>query len=131
MGPDSVSTLVVWQDGMAIVKEIYKSTGSWPRAEIYGLTAQVRAAAVSVPANIAEGVGRGTPREAARYARVALGSLYELDTLLQIADEVGLPNPDLAALRQRISVLERRLSNFIAYKSRRGSHNQQPTSHNP
>jgi four helix bundle protein len=131
MGPKSVSTLVIWQEGMAIVRDIYQVSGVWPRREIYGLTAQVRAAAVSVPANIAEGVGRGTSRETAHFARVALGSLYELDTLLQIAHELGFPTPDQVDLRRRISILARRISSFIAYKKTRGPHRPQPTSHNP
>lgn len=131
MGPESVSTLVIWQEGMAIVKEVYQVSGPWPKSEVYGLTAQVRAAAVSVPANIAEGVGRGTSREAAHFARVALGSLYELDTLLQIAHELGFSTPDHVELRQRVSVLARRISSFITYKNTRRAHSPQPTSHNP
>lgn len=105
MGPNSVTRLEIWQEGMAVVKDIYRTTGSWPKAEFYGLTAQVRRAAVSIPANIAEGVGRGTAREAGHFARIALGSLYELDTLLQIAADLGMGAPETSDLRQRLSTL--------------------------
>ena len=118
-GPESVRNLRIWQDGMALVREAYTLTGEWPKAEIFGLTSQVRRAAVSVPANLAEGRGRGTPAEMARFAQVALGSLYELDTLLQIACENGLAEREqVHPLRQRLSTLSRQISSFIVAKRR-------------
>jgi len=87
-----------------VVKAVYQFTQDWPKAELYGLTSQVRRAAVSIPANLAEGVGRDTPAEAARFAHVALGSLYELDTELCIAAELGYLNQEAAStLRDRLS----------------------------
>src|SRR6266567_7086505 len=85
MGPETVTTLRIWQEGMAVVRECYTLTASWPKGELFGLTAQVRRAAISIPANLAEGKGRGTSAEVARFSQIALGSVYELDTLLQIA----------------------------------------------
>jgi four helix bundle protein len=114
MGPDTVRSLRVWQEGISVVKDIYALTDDWPKREIFGLTSQVRRAAVSIPANIAEGKGRGSNAEIARFARIALGSAYELDTLLEIASELGFPGhlriPDL---RQRLTSLVRQLSTFI------------------
>ena len=88
-GPTSVKNLEIWRDGIALVKELYRLTSAWPRDEIYGLTSQVRRSAVSIPANLAEGVGRGTPGEVSRFSSIALGSAYELETLLVIAGELN------------------------------------------
>ena len=75
-------------------------------------------AAVSIPANLAEGVGRGTRTEAARFAHVALGSLYELDTELCIAAELGYLSQEAACtIRDRLSTLSRRLSSYTTDKS--------------
>ena len=117
MGPDSVKRLEIWQEAVTVVKEVYHLTREWPKAEIYGLTAQVRRAAVSVPANLAEGVGRGTPAEAARFALIALGSLYELDTLLCVAAELGYSS--LPELQECITLLSRRISSYVSYKEGR------------
>ena len=89
MGPSSVNNLRIWHEGMALVRDSYGLTASWPKSELFGLTAQVRRTAVSIPCNLAEGRGRGTNAEMARFAQIALGSVYELDTLLQIAGELG------------------------------------------
>jgi four helix bundle protein len=97
MGPDTVKSLRVWQEGISVVKEIYALTDDWPKHEIFGLTSQIRRAAVSIPANIAEGKGRGSNAELVRFSRIALGSAYEMDTLLEIATELGFP----AACRSR------------------------------
>jgi 23S rRNA-intervening sequence protein len=59
--PESVEKLEIWQDAVEIVRIVYELTKSWPREEMYGLTSQIRRAAVSIPANIAEGVGRAGP----------------------------------------------------------------------
>jgi four helix bundle protein len=69
MGLKSVEDLDVWRESLALVKTIYEATRTWPREEVFGLTAQARTAAVSIPANLAEGRGRGTPREMCRYVR--------------------------------------------------------------
>ncbi len=118
--PDSVENLEIWKRGVALVEEIYEATKAWPREETFGLTSQVRRAAVSVPANLAEGVGRGTTREVARFAQIALGSLYELDTLCIVAKQLGyINNGDVARLRELASGLCRQVSSFIAYQRKR------------
>ena len=114
MGPDSVRTLRVWQEGMTLVKESYALTAAWPKSELFGLTGQIRRAAVSIPSNLAEGKGRGSAAELVRFARIALGSAYELDTLLQIAAELDFGRePQLLVVRERLSSLVRQLSAFI------------------
>ncbi|HXJ94004.1 MAG TPA: four helix bundle protein [Terriglobia bacterium] len=82
---DSYRQLEVWQKAVALVTEIYQITRSFPREELYGLTSQVRRAAVSIPANIAEGWGRNMTRDYVQFLRVARGSLLELETHLVVA----------------------------------------------
>jgi four helix bundle protein len=117
MGPQSVSNLKIWHEGMALAKSSYALTSDWPKSELFGLTGQIRRAAVSVPANLAEGRGRGSRAEMARYGRIALGSLYELDTLLQLGLELGFGKQEsITEIRERVSVLSRQISAFIQTK---------------
>lgn len=83
----SYKDLVVWQKGMELVSRIYLITKGFPAAEQFGLTSQIQRAAVSIPANIAEGYGRNTKNEYANFLRIARGSLTELETLLLIAKQ--------------------------------------------
>ena len=82
--------LRVWQKGVEIVKEVYAATQHFPKDELYGLTTQMRRAAVSVPVNIAEGFKRSHGREYRQFLHIALGSAAELETQLLIAKELGL-----------------------------------------
>jgi len=87
---------------------------------MYGLTAQVRRAAVSIPANLAEGVGRGGSGEMARFAQIALGSLYELDTLLHLAVELKYASQEqVMHVRDRLTMMAKRTSSFIRYQEDR------------
>jgi four helix bundle protein len=81
--------LMAWQEAMDIARTIYALTGGFPRDERFGLTAQLRRAAVSVPSNIAEGCARGSSREMLRFLHIARGSLSELDTQLRLASDFG------------------------------------------
>ena len=102
---------------MSLVKDLYRLTTDWPKEETYGLTDQVRRAAVSVPANLAEGVVRGSSKEIARFAKISRGSLYELDTLLELAAELGyIESEDLESLKEKITSLSKRTSSFIKYQ---------------
>ncbi len=125
VGPDSVRKLDIWRDGMQLARETYDLTAGWPTREIHGLTAQARRAAVSIPSNIAEGVGRGTAAEAAHFAQISLGSLYELDTLLELAMTLRIGPPEkLAGVRETLALLARRISAFIRYKRSRAAHSR-------
>jgi four helix bundle protein len=120
MGPGSVRTLEIWQDGIGLVKVLYHLTSAWPKEEMYGLTSQVRRAAVSIPSNIAEGVGRATAAEIVRFSQIALGSAYELDTLLTIALGLGFsPETDIQATQARLSSLCKRISGFIRHQEQK------------
>ena len=117
MGPDTVQTLRIWQEGLAVVQESYALTSCWPKTEMFGLTAQVRRAAVSIPANLAEGKGRGTAAEIARFSQIALGSLYELDTLLQIAADLHFSDTgEIAHIRDRLTNLAPQISAYVKAK---------------
>ena len=79
--------LVVWQRAMQLAKSAHALSRQFPREELYALTSQLRRAAVSIPANIAEGYGRGTRPDYANFLSIANGSLMELETLLLLAVE--------------------------------------------
>jgi four helix bundle protein len=83
--PRSHRDLKVWQISLDVTEVLYRLTSDWPKHEQYGLVSQVRRAAVSVPANIAEGAGRRTPGEFMHFVGIARGSLSELETLLILA----------------------------------------------
>ncbi len=84
MGAKSYKDLRVWQKSMDLVVELYRATDTLPSTEGYGLTAQIRRAAVSIPSNIAEGNAKGTRKEYRRYILNAFGSGAELETQLEI-----------------------------------------------
>jgi four helix bundle protein len=79
-----------WQLGHRLALDVYTATDAWPKTERYELTSQVRRAALSVPANIAEGSGRYGAQELRRFLNIALGSLAELSYLLYFAHDRGL-----------------------------------------
>jgi four helix bundle protein len=91
---DSYRDLVVWQQAMDLAVAVYETTRTWPRDELYGLTSQVRRAATSVPANIAEGYGRENVGSYQQFLRIAQGSLKELETHLLIAQRIGISSRD-------------------------------------
>ena len=81
----SYKELIVWQRSIQLVTAIYELTESFPRDELYGLTSQIRRAAVAVPSNIAEGRSRGTRKDFLQFLRIAYGSGAELETQIEIA----------------------------------------------
>jgi four helix bundle protein len=81
--------LNVWQLGMDIAQQVYQVTQNYPREEIYGLTSQLRRAAASVPANVAEGNARTSTREYLHHLSIAVGSLAEVETFLELAVRLG------------------------------------------
>ena len=107
--------LVVWQEAMDLVVEAYRLAAQLPDRERFGLTSQLQRAAVSVPANIAEGHGRSGTREYLHHLSVARGSLLEAETHLQIAVRLGyLRAEEVDAILERTGLLDRRLRTLIA-----------------
>jgi four helix bundle protein len=106
--------LIAWQKAIALVTHIYSVTSKFPRDEIYGLTSQRRAAAVSIPSNIAEGQGRATKGEFIQFLCHARGSLYELETQIVIGRNLAyLTSEQTEALSSSISELGRILNGLI------------------
>ena len=85
----SYRQLEIWQKSVKLVTEIYQASSSFPRTELFGLTSQMRRAAVSIPANIAEGWGRQLTKEFMQYMRISRGSLLELETHLIISNNLN------------------------------------------
>lgn len=102
----------------ALIRETYRITGRLPDEEKYGLTAQMRRAAISIGANIAEGAGRGSDNELRRFVRIAIGSAYELefhcgtavDLLLLQAADIETLTAQVSEVIRMLSALARRLS---------------------
>ena len=107
--------LLVWQKSMALVTEVYASMKSLPQDEVYGLSSQIKRSVVSVSSNIAEGYGRGSKNDYTRYLRIARGSLYELQTQLEICTNLNFLDVSLVAgMIEKSREIERMLSNLIA-----------------
>ena len=86
--------LQVWNKAHSLTLELYRVSRGFPREEIYGITSQLRRAAVSIGANLAEGCGRRTSRELARFVRIAMGSASALDYHLLLSLDLGFMNGD-------------------------------------
>ena len=97
--------LKVWQKGIDLVVEIYTKIEKFPKEELFGLTSQIKRSAVSIPSNIAEGAGRGTDKDFNRFLDVSLGSSFELETLLIIANRLQFLNDtDFSSLSEQLDV---------------------------
>jgi four helix bundle protein len=107
--------LKVWQDAMELTLNIYRMTRKFPAEEMYGLSAQLRRAAISVASNIAEGKERSSNKELLQFLSHARGSLYEVQTQLQIAESLGyLTETDHQSLAQQADSVGRMLNGKIA-----------------
>jgi four helix bundle protein len=110
----SYRDLIAWQKAMAFGRVVYEATHDWPRDELFGLTSQVRRAAVSIPSNIAEGQGRRGPKELLHHLWIAHGSLCEVETQLQFAEQLGyLDNFSLTPLLDQAAEVGRVLRGLI------------------
>ena len=133
MAGKSFRDLETWQRAVDLVEEIYLETKSFPKDEIYGLTGQMRRAALSIPSNIAEGQGRDSPKEFLRFLSIAYGSLCETQTQLLIACRLGyLDEPAHRRLTENSERVGRLMNGLV--KSLRSlpptTDNRQPTTLN-
>src|ERR1700746_3850820 len=110
----SYQDLRVWQNAMDLVVSVYHETQGFPKEELYGLTSQMRRAAVSIPSNIADGKGRSTDRDRALFFCHARGSLLELETQILIAQRLRyLTQPGAEGLIRTSTELGRMLNRLI------------------
>src|SRR5512135_1219712 len=105
--------LIVWQRAKILAKDVYAATETMPRYEIYGLTSQMRRAAISVVSNIAEGQGRITKGEFQQFLGHSRGSLLELETQLEIAVDLGYVNAEEFRMLEVTMTEVRRLLNGL------------------
>ncbi len=110
----SYRDLRVWQQAMQLTVQIYRATGSFPKHELYGLTGQIRRAAISIPSNIAEGKGRHTDRDFSHFLFQARGSLLELETQVELARELNyLSEEEAGMLFKSTAAVGRALTGLI------------------
>lgn len=107
--------LHAWQVGFALARRIYELSAAFPKEESFGLTSQIRRAAVSVPSNLAEGAGRASKKEFAQFVHFARGSLNEMGTQLLPAQELGCcqPTADIQHDIERLHALLNGLRNSL------------------
>jgi len=106
--------LLVWQRAMELVTEVYQITVAFPADERFGLVSQLRRAAVSIPSNVAEGQGRSTKGEFKQFLGTARGSLFEVETQVMIARNLGmLSDVDATNLKESIGDVGRLLNGLI------------------
>ena len=108
--------LNVWLQCRNLTKRVYELTRQFPKEELFGLTNQLRRAAVSIPSNIAEGCGRQSARDTLQFLFIARGSLYEVETQLYLAyDLLYLPDQELQELLTTVTNCKKLLQGFIRY----------------
>ena len=114
--------LIVWQKAMDLVEAVYHATKDFPREEIYGLTSQLRRAAVSIPSNIAEGNGRNTTRDYVHFLGMAYGSVKEMETQVLIAERLRNNDPSHSGrLVQSTAEIARLISGLVNSLNRKAT----------
>ncbi|GAB4408470.1 MAG: four helix bundle protein [Anaerolineales bacterium] len=107
-------TLKVWHKAHELVLDVYRATSDFPKAEVYGLTGQIRRSCASIPANIAEGCGRTGDAELARFLQIAMASACETEYHLLLARDLGyLAVPDYERLVAKVTEVKRMLTSFM------------------
>jgi four helix bundle protein len=110
----SYRDLMVWQKSKSLCIAVYQNTQNFPKSEMYGLQSQIRRSAVSVPSNIAEGSSRYYSDDFPRFLRMALGSLFELQTQLEISVDLKyIPNDTFLELQEFCLEVEKMLNSLI------------------
>lgn len=106
--------LLVWQKSMIFVTKIYNTTKKFPKEEQFGITSQIRRSAISIPSNISEGLGRNSNKDYLRFLNIAIGSLFELQTQLEISKNIEyLTEEEFNTLYENSREIERMLISFV------------------
>ena len=106
--------LQIWEKSHKITLDIYKLTKVFPKEELYGLTSQLRRAALSIPTNIAEGCARGSDKDFARFIQIAMGSANETEYLILLSTELGyVPEHKSKDISEEIQSVKKMLSSLI------------------
>jgi len=117
---DSYKELEVWKKGVDLVTSVYGLSRKFPRDEQYGIISQIQRCAASIPANIAEGWGRGQTREYLLFLRISRGSLMELETHLIVAERLGyLDSSSLKMVQKEIEITGMMLNGLISSLKRK------------
>ncbi len=103
----NLKELKIWHKAIELSTEIYRLTANFPKEEKYGLTSQIRRAAVSVPSNIAEGAGRNSDKEFVHFLAISNGSSYELQTQLIISKNLNLVDSDVDPILDQIDQIQK------------------------
>jgi four helix bundle protein len=107
-------SLKIWQKGHQLTLRIYQATAKFPKSELFGLTSQMRRAATSIPANIAEGCGRSGKAELSRFLQISMGSASEVEYHLMLARDLGMMSgSEHRQLDSQAVELKRMISSFI------------------
>ena len=110
--------LIVWQKPMQLVIDLYEITEKFPKEEIFGLTSQMRRAAISIPSNIAEVRSRGTRKDFCNFLRIANGSAAELETQIEIAEQlIKTKHLDFLKMKELLTEIRKMLSTMISKMS--------------
>jgi four helix bundle protein len=127
---NSYRDLDVWKQSRQLVKSVYQLSRSFPKEEQFGLTNQLRRAAISVPSNIAEGSGRNHSKDSIQFFFIARGSLYEIETQLIISFDLEyISDGHLQEVLEQITRCKKLINGFINYFQKQTT-NQQPTTIN-
>jgi len=117
MGTNKIKTfkdLIAWKEGHLLVLEIYKITENFPKSEIFGLTNQMRRAAVSITSNIAEGFSRRTAKEKIQFYRTSLGSLTEIQNQLIVSKDLKYITNDLyEAIDKKTTIIHKLINGLV------------------
>ena len=106
--------LIVWQKAMQLVTDTYQITRNFPKEELYGLTSQIRRCSISIPSNMAEGYGRNSTDDYLRFLKISRGSLYELQTQIEIAFNLHyIKKDDFDRMNEAGREIERMVSSLI------------------
>ena len=112
--------LDVWKESRNLVKHVYLITQTFPKEEIYGLSNQIKRAAISIPSNIAEGCGRNHVKDAMQFFYISRGSIFELETQLYLAFDLKFISEDeLNSMLEKIKTCKKLINGFINYNKKK------------